>query len=150
MIRRRPYRIARARQTPWRRARLPVASLALGLSVFIVFGGGKPTPGAQAKATFTSLPASSHPRHLALPATPAPAALQETLDRLAAAYGEPVGVAVADVDKGWVAAVDGDSMFPQQSVSKLWVALAVMQAVDDRRLSLDQSVVMHAEDRSVF
>jgi beta-lactamase class A len=83
-------------------------------------------------------------------APPAPAELQATLERIAQGYGEPVGIAVSDVTSGWTAAVAGHETFPQQSVSKLWVALAVMQAVDDRRLSLDQTVVMHAEDRSVF
>lgn len=80
----------------------------------------------------------------------APAELQATLERIAQGYGEPVGIAVSDVTSGWTASVAGRETFPQQSVSKLWVALAVMQAVDDRRLSLDQTVVMHAEDRSVF
>jgi beta-lactamase class A len=83
-------------------------------------------------------------------ARPAPAALQATLERIAQGYGEPVGIAVSDVTSGWTASVDGQQTFPQQSVSKLWVALAVMQAVDDKRLSLDQTVTMHAEDRSVF
>jgi beta-lactamase class A len=83
-------------------------------------------------------------------ARPAPAELQATLERIAHGYGEPVGIAVSDVTSGWTASVDGQQTFPQQSVSKLWVALAVMQAVDDHRLSLDQTVVMHAEDRSVF
>jgi beta-lactamase class A len=83
-------------------------------------------------------------------APPAPAELQASLEHLAQGYGEPVGIAVSDVTSGWTASVAGQETFPQQSVSKLWVALAVMQAVDDRRLSLDQSVVMHAEDRSVF
>jgi beta-lactamase class A len=46
--------------------------------------------------------------------------------------------------------VAGDETFPQQSVSKLWVALSVLQAVDDGLLHLDQSVVMRREDRSVF
>jgi len=54
------------------------------------------------------------------------------------------------VASGWTAQVAGDQVFPQQSVSKLWVALAVMQAVDDHRLTLDQAVVMRPEDRSVF
>jgi len=84
------------------------------------------------------------------PAPPAPAELQATIERIAKGYGEPVGIAVSDVTSGWTASVAGRETFPQQSVSKLWVALAVMQAVDDRRLSLDQTVVMHAEDRSVF
>jgi beta-lactamase class A len=90
---------------------------------------------------------------LALPSRPAPAApaeLQATLDRIAQGYREPVGLAVSEVGPGWMAQIDGDQTFPQQSVSKLWVALAVMQAVDQRRLSLDQTVVMHDEDRSVF
>ncbi|MGZ6037130.1 MAG: serine hydrolase [Phenylobacterium sp.] len=84
------------------------------------------------------------------PVRPAPPELQATLDRIAAGYREPVGIAVSDVTAGWTAQVLGDETFPQQSVSKLWVALAVMQAVDDRRLSLDQTVVMHDDDRSVF
>ncbi len=83
-------------------------------------------------------------------APPAPAALQARLAALAAAYKDPMGIAVSDVASGWTAQVDGDQVFPQQSVSKLWVALTVMQAVDEGKLSLDQSVVMRPEDRSVF
>jgi beta-lactamase class A len=81
---------------------------------------------------------------------PAPAAFQAELERLAASYGEPVGISVTDVAQGWTASVAGGETFPQQSVSKLWVALAVMQAVDDGVLHLDQSVIMRPEDRSVF
>ncbi len=80
----------------------------------------------------------------------APAEIQASLDHLAAAYGEPVGIAVTDVARGWTASVAGDETFPQQSVSKLWVALAVMQAVDKGQLQLEQSVLMLPQDRSVF
>lgn len=83
-------------------------------------------------------------------APPAPAEFQAELERLANAYGDPMGIAVADVTGGWTAAVAGDERFPQQSVSKLWVALSVLQAVDEGRLSLEQQVTMRAEDRSVF
>jgi beta-lactamase class A len=86
----------------------------------------------------------------AKPAPPAPAAFQAELERLAASYGEPVGIAVTDVAEGWTAQVAGGETFPQQSVSKLWVALAVLQAVDKGSLHLDQWVVMRKEDRSVF
>ena len=81
---------------------------------------------------------------------PAPAAFQAELERLAASYGEPVGISVSDVAQGWTASVAGEETFPQQSVSKLWVALSVMQAVDDGALHLDQWAVMRPEDRSVF
>ena len=99
------------------------------------------------KIAYTKGPTTPVATH---PAPPAPADLQATLDRIAAGYREPVGIAVSDVTAGWTAHVLGDQTFPQQSVSKLWVALAVMQAVDERRLALDQTVVLHADDRSVF
>jgi beta-lactamase class A len=83
------------------------------------------------------------------PAQPPPA-FQAEVERLSKAYGEPVGIAVSEVAQGWTAQALGEETFPQQSVSKLWVALAVMQAVDQGRLSLDQTVVMGPEDRSVF
>jgi beta-lactamase class A len=84
------------------------------------------------------------------PAPPAPAEFQGEIERLAGAYREPVGIAVSEVARGWTASVDGDVTFPQQSVSKLWVVLAVMQAVDEQRLALDRTVEMGPEDRSVF
>jgi beta-lactamase class A len=102
-----------------------------------------------------------HPEHIAYTkgvtapvparaAPPAPQAIQARLQQLAESYREPVGIAVSDVASGWTAQVAADQVFPQQSVSKLWVALAVMQAVDEGRLALDQLVVMRPEDRSVF
>ena len=81
---------------------------------------------------------------------PGPAALQARLDDIARAYGEPVGIAVADVEKGWAASVRGDEFFPQQSVSKTWVAVAVLDAVDRGLLSIDSPVTMTLADRSVF
>ena len=87
---------------------------------------------------------------IARPLKPGPAALQRRLEDLAAAYGEPVGVAVADVSEGWVSSVSGDKPFPQQSVSKLWVAITMLDAVDHGRMSLDQDVVLGPNDRSVF
>lgn len=84
------------------------------------------------------------------PAPPAPAALQAELSRLAARYDEPVGVAVADVTDGWVASVDGQLSFPQQSVSKLWVAITAMDKIDQGLMRLDQGVLLTDADRSVF
>jgi beta-lactamase class A len=83
-------------------------------------------------------------------APPAPAALQARLDELVAAYGEEVGVAVTDVASGWTAGVDQDRPYPQQSVSKLWVAIAVMKAADEGRLDPDSWVTLTDADRSVF
>ena len=81
---------------------------------------------------------------------PPPEALQKRLDELAASYREPVGIAVADTSEGWMAQVAGDDAFPQQSVSKLWVAMTTMDALDQGKLSLDQGVFLGPQDRSVF
>jgi len=83
-------------------------------------------------------------------APPAPAALQTRLDELVAAYGEEVGVAVTDVATGWTAGVDAERPYPQQSVSKLWVAIAVMKAADEGRLDPYGWVTLTEADRSVF
>lgn len=84
------------------------------------------------------------------PRPPAPIALQMKLDALSAAYGESVGIAVTDVATGWTAGVDADRAYPQQSVSKLWVAIALMQAVDQGRIQLETVVTLTEADRSVF
>ena len=81
---------------------------------------------------------------------PAPSGLQQRLAELAQAYGEPVGVAVSDISEGWTAGVDTWIAFPQQSVSKLWVAIAVLKAVDDGRLDVDREILLTEADRSVF
>src|SRR5215218_421725 len=130
--------------------RRPRTVVAVGVSlVTAAFAGGWVSANhATPQANYTKGPVVEVSAKPAPP--PAPAAFQAELERLAASYGEPVGISVTDVSEGWTASVAGDETFPQQSVSKLWVALAVMQAVDDGVLQLEQSVVMRAEDRSVF
>jgi len=95
---------------------------------------------------------TSHPAQVKvrLPAPPAPQALQDKLAALAQSYREPVGIAVTDVTERWTAQVAGDQVFPQESVSKLWVALSVMHAIDHGVLTLDKPVVLTPDDRSVF
>ncbi len=84
------------------------------------------------------------------PAPPPPPELVARLASLDPGFRRPVGIAVMDVESGWIAASHGDQAFPQQSVSKLWVALTVMDQVDSGRLSLDQTVILTDADRSVF
>jgi beta-lactamase class A len=124
--------------------------MAAGVLVLVAALGGAWRSAGHApieKVSYTKGPAALLRPALALPA---PQPFQAEVERIATAYGEPVGIAVSEIGQGWTASVLGDETFPQQSVSKLWVALSVMQAVDDRRLSLDQTVVMGPEDRSVF
>jgi beta-lactamase class A len=80
----------------------------------------------------------------------APQALQDDLTRIAAQFREPLGLAVTDVSAGWTAGVDQNRPYPQQSVSKLWVAISVMKAIDQGRLAWDAPIILTAADRSVF
>lgn len=84
------------------------------------------------------------------PPPPAPPELQDRLQALAEAYRDPVGIAVMDVSSGWTAQVAGEAPYPQQSVSKLWVALSTLEAVDRGESSLERVVALTADDRSVF
>lgn len=81
---------------------------------------------------------------------PPPPGLQEQLEALAKSYREPVGVAVTEVERGWIVSSGGEDLYPQQSVSKLWVTLTVLDQVDRGELALDSPVMVWPEDRSVF
>ena len=74
----------------------------------------------------------------------------QRIEALAKGFDGKVGVAVQDVQTGWVAAYDGGTLYPQQSVAKLWVGLAVFEAADRGWVRLDQPILVRREDMSVF
>ncbi|WP_340645075.1 serine hydrolase [Phenylobacterium sp.] len=132
----------------------PASALAV-LGGLALLGGVYVSAGAPAKAPPPTILAAGTgaPRPHIAPRPkpgPPPEALQKRLDELAAGYRETVGIAVADCSEGWMAQVAGDDAFPQQSVSKLWVAMTTMDALDQGKLSLDQGVFLGPQDRSVF
>jgi beta-lactamase class A len=77
-------------------------------------------------------------------------ALEERLETLGRGFPGVVGIAVRDVDSDWVAAWNGRRLFPQQSVSKFWVSLTALDAVDRGRLNLDRSVTLTRDDLTLF
>jgi beta-lactamase class A len=79
-----------------------------------------------------------------------PPEVQLGLDRLVAGFRGDVGVAVMDVQDGWMAGYNLNRHFPQQSVSKLWVAVTVLDRVDQGRLKTSDVVMVRPEDLSVF
>ncbi|CAA9504486.1 MAG: Class A beta-lactamase [uncultured Sphingomonadaceae bacterium] len=76
--------------------------------------------------------------------------LASRIASLGRAFPGDVGIAVRDVHEGWAASWNGDKLFPQQSVSKLWVAIALMDAVDQGRLRLTDTVTVTPADFTVF
>lgn len=60
------------------------------------------------------------------------------------------GIAVQRIDGNWALSQRGGELFPQQSVSKLWVIMTVLDAVDRGDLDLGQRVRIGAEDLTLF
>lgn len=84
-----------------------------------------------------------------IPRGPSPE-LESGIRALGASFSGSVGIAVRDIEAGWTVSWNGQRYFPQQSVSKTWVALTVLDAVDQGRLSLEQPVRVGPEDAVVF
>lgn len=101
----------------------------------------------------TASPAVPLPRPLPT-ATPADLAAQRILDAqvrdLGRTFSGEVGIAVRDVDSGWTTSWNGQRFFPQQSVSKFWVAITALQRVDAGQLSLDRRVTITRSDLTLF
>ncbi|WP_048649509.1 class A beta-lactamase [Nitratireductor soli] len=77
-----------------------------------------------------------------------PARLQAQLQALTDKHPGRVGICVEDASLKPIC-VNGDQRFSLQSVMKVVVGVAVMRAVDDGRLKLDDPIVIQREDLSV-
>lgn len=139
--------------------------LALGLLVAIgapaavsaVAAGGArqatPAPPAaqpRAPAPRPAIEAAPAPPLELLPNAEARRALAARISSLGRDFDGLVGIAVRDVESGWTASWNGQRYFPQQSVSKFWVALAALQEVDAGRLDLSQRVTLTRDDLTLF
>ena len=82
--------------------------------------------------------------------TPRPAQLQRDLTAIAQAFDGQVGIAVTQAGCNWLVGERTEQYFPQQSVSKLWVAISVLDAVDRGRLQLGEPLTLRPEDQVVF
>jgi beta-lactamase class A len=61
-----------------------------------------------------------------------------------------VGIAVRDIDSGLATNWHGDRFYPQQSVSKFWVAITALQRADAGQIDLDQRVTVTRQDLTLF
>ncbi|MFC7536211.1 class A beta-lactamase [Sphingomonas sp. GCM10030256] len=79
-----------------------------------------------------------------------PALLASRINGLGAGFNGRVGIAVQSVESGWRLGWRADELYPQQSVSKMWVALTALDAVDKGRVSLDDRVTLTQGDLTLF
>lgn len=105
-------------------------------------------------------PAETQPRPVQPPPAPrptpiltsksVPAALEPQIQEIWRTFPGRTGIAITSVDDGWSVEKRGQEYFPQQSVSKLWVAMTVLDQVDSGKLRLTQMVRIGKEDLTLF
>lgn len=76
--------------------------------------------------------------------------LDAALLRLGKGFRGEVGIAVRDVQTGWTSHYRGLDYFPQQSVSKLWVAISTFDQIDQGKIHLDDAIEVRAQDLTLF
>jgi beta-lactamase class A len=103
-------------------------------------------------AVQTAAPSAARARPVAVarPAVPAPQYIQQRIQDLGRTFSGRVGIAVRSVDDNWSTGWKADELYPQQSVSKLWVSITALDAVDKGRVSLDDKVTLTRSDLTVF
>lgn len=107
-----------------------------------------------------SASAASQPKHAkttkphhavaAKPRVPAPDFISSRIDALGKSFDGRVGIAVQSIDDGWETGWKDHDLYPQQSVSKLWVSITALDAVDRGRVSLDDKVTLTKADLTLF
>jgi beta-lactamase class A len=81
----------------------------------------------------------------------APVGLENLLNDQWRNFPGRTGVAIMRIDGGeWITGKRADELFPQQSVSKTWVALTILDLVDQNKLRLDQKIRITRDDLAVF
>lgn len=146
--------------TDWRPFRLiaPTLFSIAALSACVAPSGQGPAPATRPVAQRTPYPPQPTTpmvqRQLAAVADPGfnrpPAALVQRIDALWAGFPGKTGIAVRRIDGEWSYAKRGDDYFPQQSVSKLWVTMTILDQIDQGRVSLSTPVDIGPENLTVF
>mgnify|MGYP001209800142 CR=1 FL=1 len=80
---------------------------------------------------------------------PAPGLVAE-IDELWRNFPGTTGIAVRRIDGDWSFGKRQDELFPQQSVSKTWVSLTILDEVDKGRIKLSDPVTIGVNDLAVF
>ena len=123
----------------------------LGLSVTLAATAQVAASAAiQAQPAAPSAPAIQTPSLQPPVAVQPPIYLRDRITELGRNFNGRVGIAVKSVDEGWSVGWRADELSPQQSVSKLWVAITALDAVDKGKVRLDDQVTLTRSDLTLF
>jgi len=103
-----------------------------------------------ASATTQSAPPQPGETVRSAPASQAPRYLRDRVDTLGREFKGRVGISVKSIEDGWLTGWKDDELYPQQSVSKLWVSITALDAVDKGRVNLTDKVSMGRSDLTLF
>jgi beta-lactamase class A len=127
-----------------------VPAVALAFAVAPHAGTAQPRPALHRLAQNTPMSQMREAREESPAEASAHRALAAEIREIGESFNGDIGIAVEDVQSGWTAAYDGDTYFPQQSVSKFWVALTAFDKIDQGALGFDQPVTLHKSDITLF
>jgi beta-lactamase class A len=136
--------------------KIPKGALALVvLAALSACVGGPAIPRGKAAPTVikpVAKPAPPRAAPAALPprVTGVPPQLEPEIQELWRSFPGRTGIAIMAVDGNWSIGKREQELFPQQSVSKLWVAMTILDQVDSGKLKLDQMVRIGREDLTLF
>jgi beta-lactamase class A len=129
--------------------------VALGIGVIACGGAGAaqqdPLAPLPPGTVVNSPPVQAPPRWspVAYPGT-APIGLRDEINRIGRGFDGKAGIAIVSLQGGWSVDYNSASLFPQQSCSKLWVAITALDAVDRGAVSLSDRVTMGRGDLTLF
>ena len=109
----------------------------------------RPAPVRPVERPVSIAPKQMPPRPQLMVSQP-PAGLDDAIRAQWQVFSGKTGVAVMRVDGAWTIGQRVGELFPQQSVSKTWVAMTVLDQVDRGKLRLDQVVRITPADLAVF
>lgn len=107
-----------------------------------------PPPPSAARPPWRPAPPPAHRQDPGV--TRPPVGLEAQIYELWRTFPGRTGIAIRRVGADWAIARRGDEYFPQQSVSKTWVALTLLSLVDAGRINLDEEVTITANDLTLF
>ena len=87
---------------------------------------------------------------VAAPQPPQVAALEAKILERVRGFNGISGIAIKSVDEGWEAGWRSDRLFPQQSVSKLWVSLTALDKADKGEVNLANRVTLGRNDLTLW
>ncbi len=155
VIRRGKHPGAPARKQLWFRGAFAIVVLSGCVADVSVQHRGAPRSAAEA-AVVPAMPGTARsidPSQTAQPVrgtVPAPAGLKAAIAALGRDFNGTAAISVRRVDADWEVSHNGAMLMPQQSVSKLWVSMTLLDEVDRGRLTMKDAVTLSRDDLTLF